>query len=56
MNWLKIFLVYYILLYLGGGGIAVDIFGVTDWEAMFLMFVGCCLGHYMGKIDAVGYR
>lgn len=54
MNWLAIFIVYYILLFLGLGGIAVDIFHVTDWEAMFLMWLGCCIGHYFGKIDAGG--
>jgi hypothetical protein len=66
VNWLAIFIVYYILLFLGLGGIAVDIFHVTDWEAMFLMWLGCdweamflmwlgcCIGHYFGKIDAGG--
>ena len=56
MSWLKVFIVYYILIYLLLGRIAVDIFGLTTWAHMVGLLVGCCLGHYLGKIDQVGYR
>lgn len=56
MNWLVIFLVYYVLIFLLGGRILVDLFELVTWENMIGMLVGCCLGHYLGKIDRVGYR
>ena len=56
MNWLRIFLVYYVLLFLLGGRILVDLFELTTWPHMVGMLVGCCIGHYLGKIDRVGYR
>ena len=52
MTWLKIFVVYYILLYLLGGRILVELLEVMTWDTMIGIFVGCCLGHYLGKIDA----
>lgn len=54
MNWLIIFIVYYVLVYLLIGRILVDLFGLTTWEIMIGVFVGCCIGHYLGKLDRVG--
>ncbi len=56
MSWLKIFVVYYILIYLLLGRIAVDLFDLTTWAHMIGLFIGCCLGHYLGKMDTVGHR
>lgn len=52
MTWLKIVVVYYILVYLLLGRIAVDLFELTTWPHMVGIFIGCCIGHYLGKIDA----
>lgn len=54
MNWLRIVVVYYILIYLLLGRIAVDVFDLVTWGNMIGLFFGCCLGHYLGKIDAGG--
>ena len=54
MNWLKVVVVYYILVYLLIGRIAVDVFDLVTWGNMIGLFIGCCVGHYLGKIDAGG--
>lgn len=56
LGWLRIFLVYYVILFLLGGRIIVDVFGLLNWDNMIGILVGCCIGHYLGKIDQVGYR
>lgn len=56
MNWLKVVVVYYILVYLLLGRIAVDLFDLVTWGNMIGLFIGCCIGHYLGKIDSGGLQ
>jgi hypothetical protein len=56
VNWLKVVVVYYILIYLLLGRIAVDLFDLVTWGNMIGLFIGCCVGHYLGKIDAGGLQ
>jgi len=54
MQWLRVVVVYYILVYLLLGRIAVDLFDLITWPTMIGLFFGCCIGHYLGKMDSGG--
>lgn len=54
MIWLRIFVIYYLLVFLLMGRILVDLLHLITWDNMIGMLVGCCLGHYLGRIDRVG--
>lgn len=54
MAWLRVFVVYYILLFLLCGRILVDVLDLVNWDNMIGILIGCCIGHYLGKINAGG--
>lgn len=56
MNWLSTFLIYYVLMYVGIGGVLVRWLEVATWELMSGVFLGCLIGHYLGRSDRLARK
>ena len=49
MNWLIVLIVYYVLIYVGLGGLLVQVLELLTWEHMTGMLVGVVAGHFLGQ-------
>jgi hypothetical protein len=53
VNWLAIALIYYVVIFIGLGGVLVEIFELLTWPYMVGMLVGCYVGHYLGQSSRI---
>ena len=56
MNWLIIGIIYYVLIFIGVGGVLVEIFELLTWPHMTGMLVGCYVGLYLGQSSRIRGR
>lgn len=56
MNWLVPIIFYYVVVYVGLGGLLVQVLEVLEWEHMTGMLVGVIAGHFLGRSSKIPAR
>jgi membrane protein DedA with SNARE-associated domain len=48
LEWLRVFIAYFVVVYVFAGGMLVNVFELASWRSMIWLLIGCLLGHWIG--------